>query len=105
MQNLNTPIGESELLRDRLVEAYEDDEMLFLDPPSLDVAIIGIAERINFGPVVVYDRVKLVQAFMAEGMDEEDAEEWVSFNVEGAYVGDRTPIILCSVGQLLPDLL
>lgn len=89
------------LIRDRLAEAYGDDEMLFLDPPSLDHAIVGIAQRINFGPVVVYDRQKLVEAFMAEGMDEEEADEWVSFNVEGAYVGERTPLILCSVAQLL----
>jgi hypothetical protein len=94
--------AEPELIRDRLAAAYDDDEMLFLDPPSLDTAIVGVAERINFGPVVVYDRSKLVQAFVQEGMTEEEADEWVSFNVEGAYVGERTPLILCSVAHLLP---
>ncbi|KWT98463.1 hypothetical protein CHC07_05350 [Variovorax sp. B4] len=76
--------------------------MLFLDPPSLDKAIVGVAERINLGPVVVYDRNKLVQAFAEEGMTEEEADEWVSFNVEGAFVGERTPLILCSVDPLAP---
>ncbi len=88
-------------LRDQLVEAYGDDELLFLDPPSLDVAIVGIAQRINFGPVVVYDRDKLVAAFAEDGMSLEEADEWVSFNVEGAYVGERTPVILHSVAQLV----
>lgn len=87
-------------LRERLVDACDDDELLFLDPPSLDVAIVGLAQRIGLEPVVVYDRHKLVQAFMAEGMSEEDADEWVSFNVEGAYVGERTPLILFGVEQL-----
>jgi hypothetical protein len=30
---------------------------------------------------------------MSEGMTEEEALEWISFNVEGAYVGDATPVI------------
>jgi hypothetical protein len=92
--------GESELLRARLVAAFGDDELLFLDPPSLDTAIVGVAERIGMTPVVVYDRAKLVQAFEAMGMNEEEADEWVSFNVEGAYVGERTPLILLTTNFL-----
>lgn len=87
-------------IRDALVGAYDDDELIFSDPPSLDLAIIGVASRINLGPVVVYDRAKLINAFIAEGLDEEGAEEWMRFNVEGAYIGERSPLILCSVAQL-----
>ncbi len=85
--------GGNPQLRDRLVDAG-DDEMLFLEPPSLDQAIVGIAQRINFGPVVVYERDKLVEALVQDGMTEEAAAEWVCVNVEGAYVGERTPLIL-----------
>ena len=88
-------------LRERIAHAYEDDEMLFLDPPELDRAIIGVAERINFGPVVIYDRDKLVHAFMEQGMSAEAADEWVSVNVEGSFIGDRTPLVLNTVANLL----
>lgn len=88
-------------LRERIVDACGDDELLFLDPSSLDVAIVGIAERLNMGLVVVYDRDELVQAFAADGMSAEDAEEWVSYNVDGCYVGERTPLILRSLKTLL----
>ena len=87
-------------LRERLAEAYDDDELLFLDPPSLDKAIVGIAQRLGLGPVVVYDRDRLLQAFIDEGMSDEDAEEWVGTNVEGAYVGERTPLILSRLETL-----
>lgn len=90
-------------LRDRLVDAFGDDELLFLDPPSLDIAIVGIAERLNLPPVVVYDRQKLLEAFVAEGMSDDDAEEWISYNVERSYVGERTPLLQVSVESLLQN--
>jgi hypothetical protein len=88
-------------LRERLGErAGEDHELIFLDPPDLDVAIVGLAERLNFGPVVVYDRNKLHGAFMGMGMDEDEAHEWISFNIEGAYIGEATPLILTGLDQM-----
>jgi hypothetical protein len=41
----------------------------------------------------VYDGDKMVEHFMEQGMTEEEAHEWIDFNVEGAYVGESTPII------------
>lgn len=88
-------------IRYRISDGCSNEELLFLDPPSLDVAIVGVAQRIGFGPVVVYDRAKLVQVFVQQGMSEEDADEWVSFNVEGAFMGEGTPLILQGVAQFL----
>jgi hypothetical protein len=31
---------------------------------------------------------------MAEGMDEEQAQEYFSYNIAGAYVGEQTPVFL-----------
>ena len=45
--------------------------------------------------LVVYDRDKLVKNFMKkDGMTFEEAEEWVSYNIESAYIGETTPLIL-----------
>lgn len=86
--------------RDRLVEAYGDDELLFLDPPALDIAIVGVGSRLGLCPVLIYDRELLTQAYVKEGMTVEEADEWIGFNVEGAYIGERTPIIMASARSL-----
>lgn len=77
-----------------LVNEFSDDlgdgdEMLVAD--GFDAAIIGITEGI--APVVVYDWDKCVE-ILRKDMSEEDAIEYMSFNVTGAYVGPRTPIFI-----------
>ena len=61
-----------------------------------DEAIIGIAPR-TFGgdPVVVYSADKIID-ILAREMTVEEAEEFFSFNIEGAYVGPGTPIYVRS---------
>lgn len=47
------------------------------------------------GPCAVYDYQLLVQLFVErDGMTEEDAIEYIDFNILGAYVGERTPFLL-----------
>lgn len=41
----------------------------------------------------IYDGEKVLQCVMDDGMTEDEAIEWIEFNVEGAYVGEDTPII------------
>jgi hypothetical protein len=72
--------------------AQEDEDMLFID--DCDAALIGRGERCGQVPVAVYSYRKLVRCFMRMGMDEEEAEEWISFNIAGAWVGPHTPVIL-----------
>ena len=60
---------------------------------GLDAAIIGVT--MGDPTVLVYDYDKLVDVFIAQGMDAEEAEEWISFNVLGAYMGEGTPLIMC----------
>lgn len=61
---------------------------------DLDHCCLGKAERINMEPLLVYSYVKLMAHFMEQGMDPEEAVEWISFNVAGAWVGEGTPLIL-----------
>jgi hypothetical protein len=42
----------------------------------------------------VYDKDELIKVYMDEGMTMEDALEFISYNVEGAYVGETTPLIM-----------
>ena len=75
-----------------LIEEYPDID--FLKADGLDDAIIGISCIKPSGEyVVVYSRSKCIDIFMQrDGMTDEEALEFFEYNVEGAYVGEKTPI-------------
>jgi hypothetical protein len=97
--------------RDEIVEfieeSFDDEEIIIFD--GLEDAFLGIAVR--FEPIVtengdrggshrhfaVYSYEKIIEGLVADGMDETDAHEYYSFNIEGAYVGESTPAILFEV--------
>ena len=54
-------------------------------------AIIGIGERCGQDDIIVYDLQKMIKVFMdANDVDEEEAMEYISFNVLGAWYYART---------------
>ena len=77
----------------KLVDDYADDaedgEMLVAD--GFDAAIVGVTDGCD--PKVVYDWDKCIE-ILRKDMSEEDALEHMSFNVTGAYVGERTPLFI-----------
>jgi hypothetical protein len=86
-------------LREELEATFEG--LLFLSDLQFDEAIVGIADRIGMSPVVVYDTTKLIDILCErDGMDREEATEFYEFNILGAYVGERTPMFI----NLLTDL-
>lgn len=57
-------------------------------------ALVGVGWRVNT-PIAIYDREKAIWIMAGrDGFNEQDAEEYISFNVEGAYVGEGTPIFV-----------
>jgi hypothetical protein len=72
---------------ERLVELYEDEELLKAD--GFDDAVIGICTREYR---LIYSMKKVIDILMAEGMTEEDALEHYYYNISGAWVGEKTPI-------------
>lgn len=69
------------------------EELLLAD--GFDEAIVGV----TYGYMenqIVYDFDKCVEILMRD-MSEEDALEHMSFNVTGAYVGERTPIFVRTI--------
>ena len=62
---------------------------------GFDSAIIGVGGRCNTDPMIVYDYDKMVDVLvMRDGMAQEEAEEYLDYNVIGAWIGDTTPIIV-----------
>jgi hypothetical protein len=75
--------------RAELVELADDEELLFAD--GFDSALLGVIMRCGQPPIVVYDRSACLAILMSEGLSVEQAEEHFTFNVEGSWVGERTP--------------
>lgn len=75
---------------DRILANYDDEGDEFLIADGLDKAIIGLEEG---SMRLIYSVSKCIEIFVEEqGMTYEEALEWFSFNVEGGYVGEKTPI-------------
>jgi hypothetical protein len=100
-----TPDAVRRIVSDNLTneEIESLDGAVVLDPPSLDVAIVGWMLNEAGERVVVYDYLLLVSQFaadMGDGSEEEDAleaaEEWVQYNTIRAlpYMGTSAPVIL-----------
>ena len=71
---------------EKLFKIYEEEELLKAD--GFDEAIIGIEEKTMR---LIYSVSKCVE-ILSKDMSEEDAIEYFYFNMEGAYVGEKTPI-------------
>ena len=70
---------------------YDDETVLLAD--GFEDAFVGIGRQ--FGKsMAVYNKSKCIESLVKEGMDEEEAEEYFQYNVEGAWVGENTPIFL-----------
>lgn len=73
------------------LERVNDDAVRW---DGCDKAIVGFGSRPGWGNVLVYDYDLLLNVFIGEGMTEEEAAEWVDYNIIDAWVGDGTPIML-----------
>jgi hypothetical protein len=93
------------MLREEIAEI--NPEALLLD--GFDEAIIGMAERINLGPVVAYDVDKIIEILakdmevdiddLTDGSSLEDVQismafDYFYYNIQGAWMGDFTPIFI-----------
>lgn len=77
-------------IRERLEERFPDTEFLLAD--GLDEAVIGIDSKTMR---VIYSKEKIIEILMErDEMERTEALEYFSFNIQGAYVGDKTPIYM-----------
>ena len=88
---------------DMLAELLEDAEALLAD--GHETALVGYADVPGRGIVAAYDMDKIVASLVdGHGMTHDDALDWLSYNIVGAYCGDKTPIYIrtMSPGEKLP---
>lgn len=66
-----------------------------LKADGFDEAIIGIARTCGRDDVIAYDANKCIQILVNDhNMSDEEAVEYFTFNVEGCYVGEGTPVFV-----------
>jgi len=75
------------MTRKEIIDLFEDEELMFVD--GFDEAIIGI-DTVSYR--VIYNKEIMIEVLIGEGMSYDDALEHFSYNIEGAYVGEKTPI-------------
>ena len=79
-------------------DVYDEEEgkLLFLGetPEDFEDCIVGVMESFGGPPKVCYDKAKVIRQLKKRGMTTEDAMEWFSFNIIGAYMGEQTPVYL-----------
>ena len=88
--NTQVPTREAitEWLRDR-----DGDEILLAD--GFEEAFIGFVMRAGQPTAACYDAGQMRNVLMfRDGMTADEADEYLEFNVFGAYVGERTPVYL-----------
>lgn len=64
---------------------------------DFDECLAGIAERHGMSPVLAYDREKIIEHLMRDGLTREEAEEHFGFNILDAWVGEGTPVFITLV--------
>ena len=73
-----------------MCEHYGEEGVIILD--GFESAFIGVVENGQGIPRACYDRSKVI-AHLATGMSEE-ALEYFDFNVNGACMGDNSPMFI-----------
>lgn len=61
---------------------------------GFEEAFLGTTVNHHHPVVAVYDYEQCVQILMRDGMSEDDALEYLSFNTLGAYVGASGPLFV-----------
>lgn len=66
-------------------------EAVLLD--NMDVALIGVGYIAHHDPVAVYSKTKIYEKLLADGLSQEDAEEYFG-KFANSWAGEYTPVIL-----------
>jgi hypothetical protein len=92
-------MGRKRNIRQELVEQTGDESLLFAD--GFDSCIIGWAVY-NGVCKVIYDRGKILLE-LSKTMTFEEADEYFLYNVQNAYVGERTPVYVERLHRYVVD--
>ena len=77
---------------------YMDEEVMLMD--GFEEAFIGFSRRCGQPTLATYSFDKMIQVLVErDQMDVMEAEEYISYNCAGAWMGELTPVILYEHGE------
>jgi hypothetical protein len=83
---------------EELINYETDEEIMLMD--GFEEAFIGFSRRCGQPTLATYSFNKMLQVLTdRDGMEVEEAEEYISFNCVGAWMGELTPVILYEHGE------
>jgi hypothetical protein len=93
-KKVDPDIAEGKRLRQLMCDIADDYDNEFILADSFDAAIVGYATMCTGSATkVVYDHDKCID-ILRKDMSEEEAIEYMSYNVTGAYIGENTPLFI-----------
>ena len=82
-------------MNEELLEALGEINPEALLADGLEAALIGYTVNHHHAHVAVYDINKCIEVLVdRDGMSHEEADEYLSFNTLGAFVGENGPIYI-----------
>ena len=77
-----------------------NEEALVL-PPEYSPALVGVGHQFTKS-LAVYDSAKVIKVIMErDNVTEEEAKEFFEYNIQGAYVGEHTPLFLDTIDDII----
>jgi hypothetical protein len=94
-----------------IIETLSEIDEDIVTADGFDDALVGYVEGwfpsgggTSQGVVAMYDVGRCIKILMdRDGMDNEEASEFFSFNVTGAYVGDKSPVFATFLRENIDD--
>lgn len=77
-----------------LFAGFDPDDHQLMKMDGYDDCIAGVVVMFGKPAMVCYSQPAVIKKLMADGMDEDEANEFFEFNQLGAYVGSTTPCFL-----------
>ena len=75
--------------------ADHDPDLILMEPrETYDPCIVGLVQRAGSGLCVCYSINKIIAKLVEGGMSDEEAWEYLEYNIVDAYVGEHTPAFL-----------
>jgi len=95
------------MVRTRRLKMTQDNDPKPLLFDGFEKAYIGMLRRYGHSaPVALYDYNKCMTILMErDGMEEDEAVEWIEVNMLGGYLGDSTPgmVFRCTLNEMADE--
>lgn len=82
-----------------LIEYFQDENMLQMD--GYDDCIVGVVEQFGRPPIMCYDKEKVLQKLVSEGLTHDEAIEFFDFNQIGCHMGEYTPCFITLLSKTI----